>query len=83
MKATKLSLAALLSCCIVATSAYGQTLKQPTSVRPVSHTYDYYYSDQEDPSPSDAPSVPDAPQPVQAKGNAGEFVLRRLRRQGL
>jgi hypothetical protein len=77
MKATRLSLAALLSCSLFATSAYGQTLKQPTSVRPASHTYDYYYTDQEDPSPSDAPAAPTVPgetaKPMQAPTQAKDY----------
>ena len=55
----------MLSCAIVAHSAYGQTLRHPTSVRPASLSndsyYGYYYGDEDEDaaSPSDA-AVPEA-----------------------
>jgi hypothetical protein len=71
MKVYYCSLAATLSCFLVAQSALGQSLKHPVSVRPASLAsdgyYGYYYGDEEEEaSPSDAvaKSIADDPAPM-------------------
>ncbi len=71
MKASCCAFAAMLSCAFVANSAFGQTLKHPTSIRPVSLSndsyYGYYYGDEEPASPSDAAAEPTPAEPQAAE----------------
>ena len=69
MKANFCAFAAMLSCALVANSAFGQTLKHPASVRPASLSndsyYGFYYGDEEEASPSDAAvAEPQAAEPA-------------------
>ncbi len=54
MKTTLCMATALLSCSLLAGPAAAQTLKHPVSARPAALDYDYYITDQEEASPSDA-----------------------------
>jgi hypothetical protein len=68
MKVNYSALAAMLGCALVTQSALAQTLRHPTSVRPVSLSndsyYSYYYSDEEEASPSDVAVEPKAAEPA-------------------
>ena len=74
MKVSFCTLAATLSCALLAQSALGQSLRHPVSVRPASLSndsyYGYYYGDEEEEaSPSDAvtKSIADEPAPAASR----------------
>lgn len=68
-------MAAMVSCALVASSAFGQSLRHPVSVRPASLSsdsyYGYYYGDEDEEaaSPSDAVAAPQADEPAPVVGS--------------